>query len=324
MPYNAITDAEIASGKPIPTTLMAKVQANDAYFYGLSGSQTSSLGIINGSFEIDSDADGVPDSWTRNLYPGGTGSLYTTAPAHGAQSWSFVHPGGVSNGGGYLDSDYFEVSPQILYLVRFILWATAAGMKNMVQIRYYDKDQAELESGSPETIFTTTTNPASATPYIVQFNPPATTCYARVRLIGGYTDTDVAGTAYFDDVGLAVAQAGSAAAPASHAIGGVAYAKFKEIVVSRSGDYFTSFFMSHENTGGGGEAYGKIYVNGSPVGAEHMVTAPEGQIRNGVFMDLLPGLIVGDAVQLYGYGVGSPIVRNLLIMEKGLHTVVTD
>lgn len=329
MAYNAITDAEIASGKPTNITLMTKIQGNDAYFYSLSGSQTSSLGVINGSFEIDSDADGVPDNWTRNLYPGGTGSLYTTAPAHGAQSWSFVHPGGASNGGGYLDSDYFEVSPQILYLVRFILWATVAGIKNMVQVRYYDKDQVELGAGSPETIFTTTTNPASATTYIVQFNPPATTCYAKVRLIGGYTDTDVAGTVYFDDVGLiisppAVAGEVSMVAHASteESIAVGSYTKYKEITLAKGGTYTIKFDL--KAVAPDGTAFGKIYVNGSGTGTERSTALTDYQ----TYTEDISALRVGDLLQFYGYKTGEGAnMRNFQIYERGIlgtHTVTLD
>jgi hypothetical protein len=201
MAWNAITTAEIASGKPVcgPTGFGTKVRDCLNWLYGVIGS-ASVIGIPNGSFEIDSDSDGVPDSWTKSLYAGGTGGFYTTSPAHGATAWSFTHPGGASNGGGYLDSDYLEVAELENYWLSFIHWATAAGMRNRVEIRYYDKAKAELGAGSPAYLYNSVTNPTTATRFSYNFTPLATTRYIKFRLVGGFTDTDVAGTAYFDNI----------------------------------------------------------------------------------------------------------------------------
>ena len=200
MAYEAITDAEIQSGKPVigPSGFGSKVKDNLEYLYGVLGTLSGNV-LPNGSFETDSDSDDVPDSWTENLYPGGSGAIYTTSPAHGASSFSFVHPGGAGNGGGYLDSDYVEVSALITYFIRFITWATAAGMKNQVYVLYYDKVKSYI---SGTAVYSSTTNPTSAAVYFYQFTPPATARFIKVRVIGGYTDTAVAGTAYFDDVAV--------------------------------------------------------------------------------------------------------------------------
>ena len=199
MAYSAITSAEIAAGKPVcgPTGFGTKTKDNFDYLYGVVGTLSSNQ-VLNGSFEVDSNADGDPDNWTKSLYTGGTGTLYTTAPGHGAKAMSFTHPGGASNGGGYMDSDYIEVSDLREYWIAFIHWATAAGMKNQVQIRYFDRAKTDLVADA--TLYSSTTNPTSEAAYSYFFTPPATARFIKVRIIGGFTDTDVAGTAYFDDV----------------------------------------------------------------------------------------------------------------------------
>jgi hypothetical protein len=198
MAYDAITTAELASGKPVfgPVGFGAKVKGNFDYLYGVVGSLAGSAGIPNGSFEVDSDADGIPNSWTRNLYSGGAGALYTTSPAQGAQAWSFTHPGGVGNGGGYLTSDYMECSPYQTFILGGILWSTAAGMKNKVQVQYYTK--AKAANGAAVDLYNSTANATSPTAYVWSFTPTASSCYFKLILVGGFTDTDVAGTAYFD------------------------------------------------------------------------------------------------------------------------------
>lgn len=297
MAYSALTAAEIASGKPLTTSLMAKIKADLDWLYGVIGS----IGIIqipNGSFEIDSVGDGNPDVWTKNLYPGGSGTLYTTSPAHGAKSWSFTHPGGAANGGGYLDSDYIEVSELMTTWLSFITWATAAGMKNKVQIRYFDKDKTELGAGSPYDLYNSTANPTSAMAFTMDFLPPATTRYIKIRLVGGFTDTDVAGTAYFDDIRIVTQPmmvAGTtpvAASSPESSTNSAAYQKRKEIIVGAGGQFTITFDLK---VTGAGTAYGRIYRNGVAVGAEQS----EGGTSYATKTENIAGWLPGDLCQLY-------------------------
>lgn len=179
---------------PVKKTWGQKVLDCLLWLYGQIGS-SSPDGIPNGSFEIDSDANGIPDTWEWHAYPGGTGAINTTTPAHGAAGVEMVHPGGAGNGGGYYESDYAAISEDISPLLLFFHWATAAGMKNIVRFKYYDKDKNYLSS---EDIYSSTSNPTTRTPFARFGIPPATARFLKVVLIGGYTDTDVAGTAYFD------------------------------------------------------------------------------------------------------------------------------
>ena len=197
MAYDPITTNEIQSGEPVlgPVGFGQKVKDNLAYLY----SQISSSGesVPNGSFEVDADSDGIPDNWTENLYPSGTFTLDTTDPAHAAKCAKFTHPGGAGNGGGYLDSDYIsadDINPND-YFISFLHRSSAAGMKNIVEIRCYDKAKAYL---STITAYYSTANPTAWKKFQFYLAFPAGTAYVKIRVIGGYTDTDVAGDAYFD------------------------------------------------------------------------------------------------------------------------------
>ena len=201
MGFTAITQAEIAAGQPVTQALMQKVKDNDDYLYsqvGAGGGGGAGLGVPNGSFEIDADADGVPDGWTKNLYPAGGGAIETTAPGHGAQAYKFTQQAGPGNGGGYLDmSDYLPCTPVSCLTLEWLHYASVAGMHNIVQVRWFDKAKVYLSSTD---IYNSTNNPTSweRLKYVVL--PPSSARFWKLRLIGGYTDTDIAGVAYFDRV----------------------------------------------------------------------------------------------------------------------------
>jgi len=200
MEYEAITETEIQAGKPVtgPGGFGDKVKKDLDYLYGQLGS-TEARGIPNGSFEIDSDADGVPDGWTRNLFPGGSGGFETAAPGHGARAYQFTHPGGGGNGGGTLTSGYVPCSEYMPRWIGFLHWVSAEGMKNEVKVLYYDKDKVYIDE---ETIFSATVGGTTPIYFMRRYQPMVGARFFKVSLIGGQTDTPVAGTAYFDDVGL--------------------------------------------------------------------------------------------------------------------------
>ncbi len=274
MAYSAITAAEIASGKPVcgPTGFGTKVKDNIDYLYSLIGTSIAS-GVPNGSFEIDSDDDGIPDSWSQDLYAGGSGGIYTTSPADGAQSIYFTHPGGASNGGGYETSDYIECSEYLNYVIGVILWSTAAGMKNKVQVQFYTK--AKAANGAAVDLYNSTSNPTTATVFRFGIKPTASSRYFKIILVGGYTDTDVAGTTYFDDVVLLSilpdVTAGDmliGSAPTERSGTNTSETKKKEIRVLRSGTYRTSFELKASAE----TASGRIYKNGVAHGTKRTTT----------------------------------------------------
>ena len=131
-----------AVGDPTKKQAFADVVVDDlTYLYNQFLSLVGSREIIvNGSFESDADADGYPDGWTRTLYTGGsfTFDLSTSAAdgkaIHGKRSVKFTSPGGVGNGGGYLEStDFFEISENRTYVLSWQHKSSVAGIHNLVE-----------------------------------------------------------------------------------------------------------------------------------------------------------------------------------------------
>ena len=205
MAWSTIGTTSIAQGKFVSAELMTKIKGNLDYLYGINaGGQGPE--ILNGSFEVDSDADGVPDHWDCTAYAGGAVALESTSPSEGAKSIKFTHPGGAGNGGGRADSDYFPVTTAEGYYVQFLTWvsAGASAMKNKVQARYYTAAQVELSSASPADLYSSTVNPTDPTRYAYDLTPIADCKFVKIRVVGGATDIDQAGVAYFDDVRVGI------------------------------------------------------------------------------------------------------------------------
>ena len=197
MSWDEITTAQIQVGKPGNQGLMQKIKDNLDYLYGIIGTLES--GSKNGSFEIYSIVGGVPvfNSWDISLYAGGSYGVGTTGTeiAHGAAALKLTHPGGVGNGGGYADSDYVPCSSSLAEDLGFIHWSSNPATKNQVYVRYYDKDKVYFSEAQ---IYSSTSNPATAKLFQYQHTPPASAYFYKIRIIGGYTDTNQPGTAFFD------------------------------------------------------------------------------------------------------------------------------
>lgn len=200
MPFEALTTTETSAGKAIIQALMRKIKANFDALFGILGTIAGS-DIPNGSFEVDSTGLGTPDGWTLFTYPGGTVERDTATVAHGEASLKMVHPGGGGNGGGYATSDYVACNQLEKLALKFIHWATAAGMKNQVIIYWYTA--AKVACATPSTtLYDSTANPTTATSFVKEALPPATARFFKVRVVGGESSVNVAGTAYFDGLEL--------------------------------------------------------------------------------------------------------------------------
>jgi hypothetical protein len=211
MAFLALTDQEIAPDKAVTTDLLKKVKDNfddhEARIGAGGGGSGGGIGVVlNGSFETDSDADGVPDNWTRSLYPGGSSAIDTTDTIHGKKAWRFVHPGGVGAGGGYLESDYISVSHLHFPDLPLSYKCSVAGIKVAVVCRYYAADAG----GNPGTflgervLWSSVANPRRWTGVTLTNIPIvyANTRYVKYRLIGGENTVNVAGAVNFDAVGI--------------------------------------------------------------------------------------------------------------------------
>jgi hypothetical protein len=199
MAYTAFTTAMVQVGKFFTQTFAQRIKDNFDFLYG----QSASVGALsNGSFEIDADADNVADGWTFTAYAGGTITRVTTDNAHGEACVKMVHPGGSGNGGGHATSDYVPIASLYSFVFGCIYWANAAGMHTYIQVLWYDDDKVACSPTASNTVYSSTANPSNENQCIFSIDPPSDARFAKIRLIGGYTDTDVAGTTYFDNVTL--------------------------------------------------------------------------------------------------------------------------
>jgi hypothetical protein len=156
--------------------------------------------IPNGSFELDTDADGIPDGWTRTLFTGGSTALITSDQRHGQKAFRFTSPGGAGNGGGYLETDFFEVSPLLAYLIRWDFICTVADVRVILAVRFFDVNQSFISSA---TIYDeATNNPTAWAIRIGGAEPPSTARYAKLRITGCDSSDPTAGSVTFDDVSM--------------------------------------------------------------------------------------------------------------------------
>jgi len=165
--------------------------------------------VDNGSFELDTDADGVPDGWVLTAYPGGTADTERyhadTNPApdvdHGEAALRFVSPGGAGGGGGYADqAEPFEVAEGEDLDVALRLKATDAALHNKVDVRWFDAAGAALGTQQTTVYDEAAAGPTAWAEVRARITPPAGARLAKVRLYGGVNDTVTAGTTRFDHV----------------------------------------------------------------------------------------------------------------------------
>ena len=203
MAYNQVTTAETAAYEFFKQALARKFKYNFDYLYSVVGSN-GAFNIPNGSFEVATSGTGSgydPDNWTWSGYPSGTRAVDTSNMGEGAQCHSATHPGGSGNGAGALSSDYMACSEHQAEQFSWLHYASAAGMKNIVNILWYDEDKVALTGGDVSTeLYNSTSNPTSWTRYTRACLPPSGARFMKFQIISGYTDTDVAGTAYWDTV----------------------------------------------------------------------------------------------------------------------------
>lgn len=196
-----------ATGTATKKSLIDAIIDNETYLYGqLANSTGDKTSVVNGSFEVDGDADGVPDGWTKALLTGGavtlTGNgLADTVCQSGARAIKFVHPGGGGNGGGTLTSTTgFEVTPTKPLCVTWQWYSTLSTLNNLVDISWYTAANAFISTTNLATV--STGNPSAWALQSAIAYPPATARYAKLIFTGGATSGSTAGTMYLDNVAV--------------------------------------------------------------------------------------------------------------------------
>lgn len=151
--------------------------------------------VENGSFELDGDGDGTPDNWTISLFNSSTSTVEidTSNVVDGTNSLKFVSQG---DGGGTATSARFPVPDGGNIGVSFYLKSTAADVKNIVKIQYYDKNDSTT---STTTLYSEdTSNPTSFTLKVFGTSVPAGSTQAELILIGCDSSDSTSGTTYYD------------------------------------------------------------------------------------------------------------------------------
>lgn len=161
--------------------------------------------LINGSFELDTDGDGIPDGWT---YSGlAAGAVNASVVGHGAKSFAI---NGAANKTGTLamttlqpckgDNIYQDGEMMGLH---FWHYTSSAANDDTITVEWYDKDGASLASAS--TVWAWNVANTSMAGQWAQFFAPLVphsgARFFRLRLIGN-TAGGGTGISYFDGLGI--------------------------------------------------------------------------------------------------------------------------
>lgn len=151
--------------------------------------------LVNGSFEIDSNTDSIPDNWTLTNYSGGANVLDSADKGHGSVSMKFTSVG--SGGGILISDDFIPISPQKAVQVSFLIKSTA-DVRNLVEAIWYTAGGTEISD--TDIYDNSTTNPTAWAKRGSIVIPPATAYYMKVRIYGCHSSDTTSGTSRFDDV----------------------------------------------------------------------------------------------------------------------------
>lgn len=178
--------------------------ANDVTIYTVdnygAGEDISVSGFYNlatnGSFEIDENADNLPDDWVITEYDAtSTVVIDTTDPSHGANCLKFVSTG---LGGGYAASVLMEVSGSQDLLIGFDVKSSVVDVRNRVEIQWFDENQSLLStSGIWDE---SAANPTTWTEMQFTTTAHASARYAKMVAYGAHSSDVTPGETRFDNM----------------------------------------------------------------------------------------------------------------------------
>lgn len=158
----------------------------------LGASESGGL-INNGSFETDTDSDGIPDDWDLTSETGSTNQLDNTDSTDGSNSFKFISTG---NGGGNLvTDDFFPVNDVDNLQVNVDLKSSVTGVRNIIRLEWYDISKVLISNSD---IYDSTANPLTWTSQNLSATPPAGARFGKLRLIGIDPSVAIAGSTWFD------------------------------------------------------------------------------------------------------------------------------
>lgn len=153
---------------------------------------------VNGSFETDTNADGIPDDWNISTYIGGSVLTDVTSSSHGVTSLKFSSVG--AGAGVASTSSYYEVEAGRPLSVAFSMISANANTENKVEV--YWSNGAKTFISATTIYHNTTTNPTTWTRYSFNATAPSTAKYAQIVLSGVMPASTVHSTTNFDDIVL--------------------------------------------------------------------------------------------------------------------------
>lgn len=152
MGFTSLNTSDLETGKRITSELMNTIKTDLDYLYSYvlsagAGGGAAGGGIVNGGFELDEGNTGQPDNWDITYYTGGESTLVTTAttwadPLSESKSLCFIKQAGAGNGGGIAMSDYFPVSTNEFFELRFKIKSDTTNVTNWVNLYMYDESKS--------------------------------------------------------------------------------------------------------------------------------------------------------------------------------------
>ena len=152
----------------------------------------------NGSFETDTEADGVPDNWTVAELSGGTIALDTASSSNGTNSLKFTSTG--SGAGSSSTDEYYRVEASKKAGVRFSIISDDVDTLNKVQVYWYNSAKTYLSTS--DAYNEGAANPTSWTRKYTNVTAPATAKYARIILTGVDAASITHSNTWFDNIEL--------------------------------------------------------------------------------------------------------------------------
>jgi hypothetical protein len=170
---------------------------------GAIGQDVSGL-VPNGSFEIDTDGNGQPDSWTLVSLAGSTNALDATTQTDGAYSYRFTGIG-VAGGGTITSQDFFPVNGVNDLNVKWDMFSSITGLGNTVTLKWYDSTFVFI---SNSVLYNSTAPPLVWTTTQVASTPPGTARFAKL-VFAGVNATTGPGSTWYDRVSAFYPTSGS-------------------------------------------------------------------------------------------------------------------
>jgi len=187
-----------APGNPITELWQFMDNCDDLYRRAMALGDSYSR-ILNGSFNDDSDSDGIPDGWRVRLYDGGVAGISATETAHGGRSFYATTPGGSGKGGARIETEsMIPASENQIYSLHWKLKCSVSSLRVRSTIYFYDINKSVL---SFKVIYSSNNNPIVWQTVGGQAKSPTDTRFIKVIFdLGLPTSDGFAGTIYLDDV----------------------------------------------------------------------------------------------------------------------------